>query len=107
MRRSAGSAGWAGPRLAGAALVIIARLEVDVSSLPGTLCAIGALTGITAGTLYEKRFGLNHHPVVANGVQYLVGLAFVGPAALMIEDLHIHWTPNSPRASPISSSAIR
>jgi drug/metabolite transporter (DMT)-like permease len=85
---------WAGLALglSGAAIVIIARSEVDLQSLPGTLCAVGALAGITAGTLYEKRFGLNHHPVLANFVQYLVGFAVIGPLPLLVETPAIHFT---------------
>jgi drug/metabolite transporter (DMT)-like permease len=78
--------------LGGAAIVIIARSEVGSSSLPGTLCAVGALAGITLGTLYEKRFGLEHHPVLANLVQYSVGLAVIGPVALLVETPVIHLT---------------
>ena len=74
---------------------------------PGTLCAVGALAGITAGTLYEKRFGLNHHPVLANFVQYLLGLAVIGPLALLVETPVIHFTQSLCSASSISSSAIR
>jgi drug/metabolite transporter (DMT)-like permease len=78
--------------LSGAAIVIIARSELGMSSLPGTLCAVGALAGITLGTLYEKRFGLEHHPVLANFVQYVVGLTVIGPVALLVETPVIHLT---------------
>ena len=42
------------------------------SKLPalGVLAAVGALGGMTVGTLYEKRFGIAQHPVTANTVQY-------------------------------------
>ena len=78
--------------LSGAVIVIIARSEVGLSSLPGTLCAVGALAGMTLGTLYEKRFGLEHHPVLANCVQYGVGLAVIGPLALLVETPVFHLT---------------
>lgn len=78
--------------LSGAVIVILARSEVGMSSLPGILCAVGALAGITFGTLYEKRFGLEHHPVLANFVQYIVGLAVIGPLALLVETPVIHLT---------------
>jgi drug/metabolite transporter (DMT)-like permease len=86
--------GWIGLGLglAGAALVILARSSVEVISGVGVLAAVGALCGITAGTLYEKRFGMSHHPVTANTVQYVAGLATTLPLALLLEDRHIAWT---------------
>jgi drug/metabolite transporter (DMT)-like permease len=78
--------------LVGAGIVIVARSEVAVTSGLGLLCAAGALLTITAGTLYEKRFGLNHHPVTANAVQYLVGFVLILAFALSLEDMEVRWT---------------
>ena len=50
-----------------------------------------AANGITSGTLYEKRFGISHHPVTSNMIQYAVGAAFCLPLAWATEDLHIAW----------------
>jgi drug/metabolite transporter (DMT)-like permease len=49
---------------------------------------------MTAGTLYEKRFGLHHHPVTSNTVQYLVGFLLVMPLALSVERMEVDWTPD-------------
>jgi drug/metabolite transporter (DMT)-like permease len=86
--------GWAGLvlGLAGAALVILARSTVEVISGVGVLAAVGALGGMTAGTLYEKRFGISQHPVTANTIQYAAGLATTLPLALLLEDRHIEWS---------------
>jgi drug/metabolite transporter (DMT)-like permease len=78
--------------LAGAALVIAARSTVAAMSVAGVLAAVGALGGITAGTLYEKRFGINQHPVTANGVQYLAGFALTLPLALLLEERTVTWS---------------
>lgn len=78
--------------LAGAAIVIVARYEVEVTTIAAMLCAVGALAGMTAGTLYEKRFGVSQHPVTANGIQYVVGLAFVAPLAFATETMNVTWT---------------
>lgn len=60
--------GWTGERigwrrwigfmlgLVGAAIVIIARSEIETPSTFGFACAFVGLIGITAGTLWEKRF---------------------------------------------------
>jgi drug/metabolite transporter (DMT)-like permease len=89
-----GGWGWIGLALglAGAALVILARSSIEVISTVGVLAAVAALAGITIGTLYEKRFGINQHPVTANTVQYAAGLAATMPLALLLEDRHIDWT---------------
>jgi drug/metabolite transporter (DMT)-like permease len=78
--------------LIGAALVIVARSEIEVTSAIGLVCAAGALIAMTAGTLYEKRFGLHHHPVTANTIQYLVGFLMVLPLALAVERVEVEWT---------------
>jgi drug/metabolite transporter (DMT)-like permease len=90
-----GMARWLGLVLGliGAAMVIVARSEIEVTSAVGLLCAAGALLAMTAGTLYEKRFGLNHHPVTASAVQYLVGFLLVLPVALAVERMEVNWTP--------------
>ncbi len=89
-------AGWGwiglGLGLGGAALVILARSTVEVISIFGVLAAIGALGGMTAGSLYEKRFGVSQHPVTANMVQYAAGLAATLPLALLLEDRTITWS---------------
>jgi len=89
-----GVARWAGLVLGllGAAMVIVARSEIEVTSGTGLLCAAGALLAMTAGTLYEKRFGLHHHPVTASTIQYLVGFLVVLPLALSVERMEVNWT---------------
>ena len=79
--------------LAGAGLVIVARSAVEVTSIAGLLCAVGALIGMSSATLYEKRFGVRQHPLVANLVYYAVGLAGTLPVAWLTEDMHIDWSP--------------
>ncbi len=78
--------------LAGAAAVIIARSAIESESIIGVIFSIGALFGITGGTLWEKRFGGNHHPIVSNMVQYAAGLAATLPLALLTETLAVDWT---------------
>lgn len=89
-----GLARWPGLILGliGAAMVILARSEVEVTSAVGLLCAAGALMSMTVGTLYEKRFGLNHHPVTSNTIQYLVGFVLVLPIAVALEPMEVNWT---------------
>jgi drug/metabolite transporter (DMT)-like permease len=77
--------------LAGTVLVITARSEVSAAPVFGLLCAVLALAGITAATLWEKRFGLSHHPVTSNLVGYIAGLAGVLPLMLILESPRVDW----------------
>jgi drug/metabolite transporter (DMT)-like permease len=76
----------------GAALVIATRSSVDATSAAGILCSFGALFGMTAGTLYERRFGVAQHPVTSNLIQYAVGFAAVLPLAWALEEMRVSWT---------------
>jgi drug/metabolite transporter (DMT)-like permease len=78
--------------LAGAATVILSRSSIAIESAVGVLAATAALVGMTAGTLWEKRFGVSMHPVVSNLVQYAVGLTGTLPLALAMESLTVTWT---------------
>lgn len=79
--------------LTGALTVILARSGISHEPPLGLLAAIGGLVGITAATLYEKRFGTDSHPVPANLIQYAVGAAFTLPLAFLAEGMQADWTP--------------
>ncbi|MEF3048758.1 DMT family transporter [Pseudotabrizicola sp. L79] len=84
---------WAGLGLglAGALIVILSRAGVRAEPILSVVLTVVALIGITAGTLYEKRFGVSHHPVTSNLIQYAVGAVFTVPLALMTEDNTLIW----------------
>ena len=96
--------GWAGEKvgwqrwaglflgLSGAGVVIMARSTIEAPTLISFAYGFLALFGITAGSLWEKRFGVSHHPVTANLVGYTVGLVGVLPFMLFLETMHIDWT---------------
>ena len=89
---------WAGIifGLAGLLIAIVPRLaglhasEIGAASLP-LIVNVVAMAGVTAGTLYQKRFlqaeGLRSTAML----QYIGAVAFVLPLALLTEDLHIDW----------------
>lgn len=79
--------------LLGALTVILSRSGIQVEPVIGVLLAVGGLLGITGATLYEKRFGVTHHPVPANIIQYAVGATFALPLAWGIEGFDADWTP--------------
>ncbi len=86
--------GWMGLALglAGAGLVIFSRQSVAAEGMFGIVCTIGALLGITVGTLWEKRFGVAHHPITSNLIQYAVGAVCTVPLALMSEQFQVDWS---------------
>lgn len=96
LREKVGTVRWLGLSigLTGAALAILAKSRIESTSPVALSLAFGALAGITAGTLYEKRFGQVFHPVTANLVQYVVGFMSIFPLALMLENLRVAWTTN-------------
>ena len=84
---------WLGLAIAllGTSLVIVSRMDFGTTGL-GLLCAVLALMGITAATLWEKRFGQSQHPITSNLVGYTAGLIGVLPLMLWLETPHIEWT---------------
>jgi drug/metabolite transporter (DMT)-like permease len=84
---------WAGLVLGliGAAIVITARSNIEPPSLIGIAAAMLGLGGITAASLWEKRFGVTHHPITANLVGYTVGLIGILPFAFALETSQYSW----------------
>ena len=79
--------------LAGAMTVILSRASISAENPLGLLAAVGGLFGMTGGTLYEKRFGVGHHPVTSNIIQYAVGAVATVPLAWLTEHGRIDWSP--------------
>ncbi len=78
--------------LAGAVVVILARSELGGLKLVGLLFSVGALLAITAGTLYERRYGSFVHPVTASLLQCGVGLLVSLPLAAWLEPMRFQVT---------------
>ncbi|MEM7258847.1 MAG: DMT family transporter [Pseudomonadota bacterium] len=78
--------------LVGVAIVIISRSGIEPPSFIGFGCALFALCGITVGSLWEKRYGVSQHPVVANLVGYTVGLLGIVPFVFLLETRAVVWT---------------
>ncbi len=85
---------WGGLALAlvGTILVIVSRSEIEAPSILGFAFAFLGLAGIIIATLWEKKFGLSHHPVTANLIGYAAGLVGVLPLAVVLEDMHVDWS---------------
>lgn len=78
--------------LTGAVIVIAARSEIAAPSALGFLFAALGLLGITGGSLWEKRYGVSHHPVTSNLIGFAAGFVGVIPFALAFESVGIEWS---------------
>ncbi|GLR25696.1 DMT family transporter [Limnobacter litoralis] len=77
--------------LVGVALVLSQRIHSGFA-LHGLYWALGALLGITVGTLYQKRH-CAHFDWRTGAVMQFIGAAVVTfPVALLIEHFHVQWT---------------
>jgi drug/metabolite transporter (DMT)-like permease len=78
--------------LAGVALVVWHKMdirEVTLGSLVGTLFGLG---GVTAATLYQRRFSPRADLKAAAVVQFAASLAVLAPLAAGVEGFEVHWS---------------
>jgi drug/metabolite transporter (DMT)-like permease len=78
--------------LSGVVLVVANKLGSDLAAITGYAFTGLALTGITAGTLYQKKFCSALDLRVSGCVQMLVGATVMAAAAYSTEAMHISWT---------------
>lgn len=85
---------WAGLVLgfAGIALVVWERLGIGEGTLLGFGLAFLCLLGITAGTLYQKRFCPDLDRRSGSAIQFGAAAAALTVGSLMFETGHIAWT---------------
>lgn len=86
---------WAGLAmgLAGVVLVLSGRLTgFGDTPWSGVVFAVIALTGITAGTLYQKRFCTGMDLRSGAVIQYAAAAALIAPAAFTLESFTVQWT---------------
>ncbi len=88
-----GARHWAGIGLGFGGITLILGGGADAGfALPALLAAVAALFGITAGTLYQKRFCTRHDLLAVTVHQYLPTVALFGIAALLFETREVAWT---------------
>jgi len=85
---------WLGLALGmtGTVLVLVGNAGIQIVSIIVVLFSVSALLAFTLATVWEKRFGVSHHPLTANLVQYSVGLAGTLPLAFVFEPMNITVT---------------
>jgi drug/metabolite transporter (DMT)-like permease len=86
---------WAGfiLGLAGVALVLSDKLAFDRAGLGAAALSGVALVGITAGTLYQKRFCVGVDLRSGAVIQYAAATAAMLACAWPLETMQVHWTP--------------
>jgi drug/metabolite transporter (DMT)-like permease len=77
--------------LAGAVVVILAKADVNDATVIGIATTCIALVFITAGTLWEKRFGSAQHPIVASIVQCGIAGVLALAVAWPFETFRVEW----------------
>ena len=78
--------------LSGVVIVVGNKLGTDFAAITGYAFTGLALAGITAGTLYQKKFCSALDLRVTGCVQMLVGASVMAVAAYLTETMQIHWT---------------
>ncbi|MFO1069508.1 MAG: DMT family transporter [Geminicoccaceae bacterium] len=79
--------------VAGCAAVVWPRLGSPEGNALGLALCVLALLGISAGTLYQKRFCQGIDLRSGNAVQFWASAVSTGAVALMVGDLGIDWAP--------------
>jgi drug/metabolite transporter (DMT)-like permease len=89
------AAQWAGLALglAGVVLVVANKVAGGPAAAALLVPAVIALVGITAGTLYQKRFCASFDLRTGSVIQFLPCLVVTGLAAWRTETMVVHWTP--------------
>ena len=86
---------WAGLALGfvGVGLVVSGKFGDGAALGPMLIPALVALLGITAGTLYQKRFCARFDLRTGSVIQFVPTAIVTAMAIAMFEEFHIEWTP--------------
>ena len=85
---------WAGVLvgLAGVALVVWHKIDVREVATASLVAAVTGLTGITAATLYQRRFAAHADLRATSFIQFAATLAVVAPLALAFEGFSVRFS---------------
>lgn len=87
---------WSGFALgfAGVALVVYTKLEQGLGTPVGMTFAFLACVSMTAGTLWQKRYGARMDIRTGSIIQFAASLVIVLPLAIWLEDFRHTWAPD-------------
>jgi len=85
---------WAGVviGLVGVGLVVWHKIDIREVSAASLLCGVVALAGVTAATLYQRRFSPTADLKAAAVIQLAASLAVIGPLAILVEGFEANHT---------------
>lgn len=88
--------GWLGLFLgfAGVAMVVAHRVNIDHLAISSILFSVVALIGITAGSLWQKRFVPQFDLRTGTCIQYLASFLLFAPLAWFFEGVWPSWHPD-------------
>lgn len=78
--------------LLGVALVLERKLGQGPGDVLGSLACFAALLGITAGTLYQKRYCAGMDLRTGSVIQFAAAGLVTAPLALLLEDASVDWS---------------
>jgi drug/metabolite transporter (DMT)-like permease len=86
---------WAGLFLGftGVALVVNSKLALGLGTPAGMVFAFFSAVFMTAGTLWQKRFGGRMDLRTGSVVQFAASAVVMAPLAIFIEGVRVEWTP--------------
>jgi drug/metabolite transporter (DMT)-like permease len=95
LRERVGATQWAGLALGlvGVVMVVANKVAGGPSAASLLVPAVIALVGITAGTLYQKRFCASFDLRTGSVIQFLPCLVATALLASQTETMVVHWTP--------------
>jgi drug/metabolite transporter (DMT)-like permease len=95
LRERIGAWQWLGLGLGliGVALVVRDKMGLGVGTASGYALSVLALFGMTAGTVYQKKFCATADLRTGNAIQFVAAAIAVLPLALIFETRHVRWTP--------------
>ena len=78
--------------LAGVALVVWHKFDIREVGTASLSCTAIALAGVTAATLYQRRFSPKADLKAASVVQFAASLLVLAPLAVALEDFKVNYT---------------
>lgn len=81
-----------GVALVGVALVLEGKLRLGSGEALGSIACVAGLLGITAGTLYQKRFCADMDLRTGSVVQFAASAVATATLAFWLEEMRVVWT---------------
>lgn len=78
--------------LAGVTLVVWHKVDVHEATVGSLVAVTISLAGVTAGTLYQRKFCPIADLRSASLIQFIATIAVLAPLAYVVEEVHVEWS---------------